>query len=60
MNSRRNTVRKEAIYVALRMDEGGRKYWASGYIPSKSALLWEEMKEGGVQERRHVGFEEDV
>ncbi len=35
MNLGRDTVRKEAIYVAPGLDESGWRYRASGYIPSK-------------------------
>ena len=55
MNLRRDTVKKEAFYVALGLDESGRKEILGFWIhPSESAFLWEEilheLKERGVQE----------
>ena len=55
LNLRRDTVEKEALYVALGLDEEGRKEILGFWIhPRESSSLWgeilEELKERGVEE----------
>ena len=55
LNLRRDTVKKEALYVALGLDEEGRKEILGFWIhPTESSTLWgeilEELKERGVEE----------
>lgn len=55
LNLRRDTVEKEALYVALGLDEEGKKEILGFWIhPQESSTLWrealEELKERGVEE----------